>query len=207
MHPINKAVQALVPMMEECGIAESPVLLTPDYDLPKCAYERGVPVQVLFGGRSAVFVSDEPIKATTKASFMTGSSLKKPAQRAAAGGILNAVSGFLCTVRKLHACTQTDHAPCRDELAKILKSKQVYCCGDMPDVKKIAGNSLVDKPEEADIIIMNNEGIISDEATLLSDIPSEKILYVGPSTVGTAKLLQCEHFCPFGRANLQTSED
>jgi len=58
MHPINKAVQALVPMMEECGIAESPVLLTPDYDLPKCAYERGVPVQVLFGGRSAVFVSD-----------------------------------------------------------------------------------------------------------------------------------------------------
>lgn len=207
MHPINSAVQALVPMMEECGIAESPVLLTPDYDLPRCAYERGVPIQILFGGRSAVFVSDEPIKAATKASFMTDAPLKKQTQRAAAAGILNAVTGFLCTVRKLHACTPEEHLPCKAELSKKIAGKQIYCCGDMPDVRGIAGVNFVDRPEDADIILVTGDGLTGDSASILTGIPSEKLLYLGPSTAGTANLLHCEHFCPFGRAKLQTFED
>lgn len=207
MHPINSAVQALVPMMEECGIAESPVLLTPDYDLPKCAYEKGVPIQVIFGGRSAVFVANEIIKATTKASFMSNAPLKKASQRAAAAGILNAVTGFLCTTRKLHACRQEEHSECRAELATKILNKRIYCYGDMPDARKLAGNLLVNRPEDADVVLVTGDGLIGDDAGILSELSKEKVLYLGPSTVGTAQLLHCEHFCPFGRGNLQTSED
>jgi len=207
MHPINSAVQALVPMMEECGIAESPVLLTPDYDLPRCAYEKGVPIQVIFGGRSAVFVANEIIKATTKASFMSNAPLKKASQRAAAAGILNAVTGFLCTTRKLHACRQEEHSECRAELATKILNKLIYCYGDMPDARKLAGNLLVNRPEDADVVLVTGDGLIGDDAGILSELSKEKVLYLGPSTVGTAQLLHCEHFCPFGRGNLQTSED
>lgn len=207
MHPINSAVQALVPMMEECGIAESPVLLTPDYDLPKCAYEKGVPIQVIFGGRSAVFVANEIIKATTKASFMSNAPLKKASQRAAAAGILNAVTGFLCTTRKLHACRQEEHSECRAELATKILNKRIYCYGDMPDARKLAGNLLVNRPEDADVVLVTGDGLTGDDAGILSELSKEKVLYLGPSTVGTAQLLHCEHFCPFGRGNLQTSED
>ena len=207
MHPINSAVQALVPMMEECGIAESPVLLTPDYDLPRCAYEKGVPIQVIFGGRSAVFVANEIIKATTKASFMSNAPLKKASQRAAAAGILNAVTGFLCTTRKLHACRQEEHSECRAELATKILNKRIYCYGDMPDARKLAGNLLVNRPEDADVVLVTGDGLIGDDAGILSELSKEKVLYLGPSTVGTAQLLHCEHFCPFGRANLQTSEE
>ena len=207
MHPINSAVQALVPMMEECGIAESPVLLTPDYDLPRCAYEKGVPIQVIFGGRSAVFVANEIIKATTKASFMSNAPLKKASQRAAAAGILNAVTGFLCTTRKLHACRQEEHSECRAELATKILNKRIYCYGDMPDARKLAGSLLVNRPEDADVVLVTGDGLIGDDAGILSELSKEKVLYLGPSTVGTANLLHCEHFCPFGRGNLQTSED
>lgn len=206
MHPINEAVAALKPMLDDCGIGDSPVVLTPGFDLPRCAYERGVPIQVLFGGRTAVFVSDETMKATTKASFMIGAPLKKATQRAAAAGIVNAVTGFLCTVRALHACRKVDHAPCRDELVSIIRERKVFCCGEMPDVRRIAGSYLVNDPKEADIILITGDGMVNDDINL-EKLPEEKIIYLGPSTVGTASLLHCRHFCPFGRGNLQTSEE
>ncbi len=193
--------------MEECGIAESPVILTPDYDIPKCAYEQGISVHVLFGGRSAVFVAEEPIKVNTKPSFMNGAPLKKALQRAAAAGIINAITGFLCTVRKLHACELKNHAMCRAELAKKIQNKQIYCQGLMPDARTLAGNSLVERIEDADIILVTGDGLIQENAVRLSEFAPDRLLYLGPSTVGTAHLLQCEHFCPFGRGNLQTSED
>jgi len=206
MHPINEAVAALKPMLDDCGIGDSPVVLTPDFDLPRCAYERGVPVQVLFGGRSAVFVSDETMKATTKASFMVDAPLKKAAQRAAAAGIVNAVTGFLCTVRTLHACRNEDHTPCREELSSVIRDKKVFCYGEMPDVRRIAGSYLVTDPKEADIILITGDGLVGDGINL-EELSEEKLIYLGPSTVGTASLLHCRHFCPFGRGNLQTSEE
>lgn len=207
MHPINKAVQKLIPMMEECGIEDSPVVITPDYDLSRCAYERGVPVQVIFGGRSAVFVSEEPIKVKTKASFMGDAPLKKSVQRGAAAGIINAVSGFLCLNRILHACSQEKHSLCRDALSESIRGKRIYCCGEMPDAKKLAGNSLVAKPEEADIILISGDGLVENESEFFNRYSPEKVIFIGPSTSGTAHILKCQHFCPFGRANLQTYED
>ncbi|MDD1724673.1 MAG: hypothetical protein LUQ07_06065 [Methanospirillum sp.] len=206
MHPINNAVKTLVSMLDDCGIEDSPVTLMPDYDLPRCTYEHGVPVKVHFGDRSAVFVSEEPVKATTKASFMRDAPLKKSAQRAAAAGIINAVSGFLCTIRRLHACTKEEHTPCREELKKILSGKRIYCCGNMPDARKIAG-SVVEDPKAADLILITGDGLVSDAGEILSEYPPEKLLYLGPSTTGTASMLRSPHFCPFGRANLQTPEE
>ena len=207
MHPINQAVQKLITMMKDCGIEESPVFLTPDYDLTKCAYEHGVPVQTLFGGRSAVFVSEEPVKATTKASFMINATLKKPAQRAAAAGIVNAVAGFLCVSRKLHACSQDQHVSCRETLSGQIKGKKVFCCGEMPDARKLAGSYLVDNPDDADVILITGDGLIDNNSEIIGQCPIEKLLCLGPSTAGVAYFLGCNHFCPYGRANLQTSEE
>jgi len=77
----------------------------------------------------------------------------------------------------------------------------------MPDGRQVAGNRRVNTPEDADIILITGDGLIGDEGMILSQYPPEKLLYLGPSTVGTANILHGEHFCPFGRANLQTSED
>ena len=77
----------------------------------------------------------------------------------------------------------------------------------MPDARKLAGNLLVNRPEDADVVLVTGDGLIGDDAGILSELSKEKVLYLGPSTVGTAQLLHCEHFCPFGRGNLQTSED
>lgn len=207
MHPINQAVQHALDMMNECGITESPVLLTPDYDLPRCAYERGVPIQVIFGGRSAVFVAEEPVQVTTKPSFMVEAPLKKPVQRSAAAGILNAVAGFLCISRRLHACTPEDHASCRNRLSDHIRGKRIYCLGEMADIKRLAAGHLVDSPDNADLVIITGDGLTGKESEIIEDYPAEKLLFIGPSTSGTANFLSCQHFCPFGRANLQTSED
>ena len=207
MHPINKAVKELLITLDECGIADSPVILTPDYDLEKCAYERGVPVQVIFGGRSAVFVSEEPLKATTKASFMAEASLKKVAQRAAAAGIINAVMGFLCKIRRLHACRSEDHAPCRQELSKLTAGKSVCCIGEMPDARRIVGSLLTEDPDKAELILISGDGLVSESNPDTESYPQDKIIYIGPSTAGTANILHYHHFCPFGRANLQKPEE
>jgi hypothetical protein len=207
MNLIQKAVKELVNILDDCGIAESPVILTPDYDLPKCEYERGVSIKVIFGGRSAVFVSNETRNVTTKASFMAQAPLKKESQKEAAGGIINAAMGFLCKVRRLHACKSEEHVSCRNALTERISGKRIFCLGDMTDIRHMAGTMLTDDPNTADYILISGDGLVSDILPDIDSYPHEKILCIGPSTAGTAALLHYDHFCPFGRANLQTIEE
>jgi hypothetical protein len=55
-------------------------------------------------------------------------------------------------------------------------------------------------PHEADVILINGEGIIEQRAgTILMDYKGTKlVLCLGPSTAGITRLNQLEHWCPFG---------
>jgi len=202
MHIINKAVILIESMVEDCGISENPVILDQETEVVKCAYERGALLRVSFGGRSAGIATDDPIRTTTKPSFMFGANLGKPALRSAAAGILNALTGFLCTSRRLHACIPEDHLPCLRELEQAISGKKIWCCGAMDQVRDRFSSQLVAFPEDADLILVSSDGMISDENGIIPEEPSEKYLFIGPSTAGVAILTHGCHFCPYGRMNI-----
>jgi hypothetical protein len=62
------------------------------------------------------------------------------------------------------------------------------------------GNAIVTTPDDADIILINGEGIIEPEAgAMLMDYHATKrVLCLGPSTAGIARLNHLEHWCPYG---------
>lgn len=189
-------------MVEDCGIAENPVVLEQEHEILKCAYEQGALLRVTFGGRSAGISTNDPVRTTTKPSFMFGASLGKPALRSAAAGILNAITGFLCTSRKLHACLPESHQPCKKELESRIAGKKIWCCGAMDQIRESFASQLVASPHEADLILITSDGMIDDEIGIIPEEPDEKFLFVGPSTAGVAVLTHGCHYCPYGRTNL-----
>lgn len=188
-------------MVEDCGIADNPVILEQECEVVRCLYERGALLRVTFGGRSAGIATDDPIRTITKPSFMFGTTLSKPSVKSAAVGIINALTGFLCTSRRLHACTPDHHAVCLDELSRILSGKKIYCCGEIKPIQERFGSQLVSSPDKADIILVTSDGMISDEG-YIPENPGEQILFLGPSTCGVATLTRGCHYCPHGRTNL-----
>ena len=202
MDIIQEAVKGIEKMSTDCGISDSPINIVPDPSIVPCAYEKGAVMKVIFGGRTAEITSADEIRTTTKASFMFGAMLKKPLQRAAAAGIINAISGFLCTTRKLHSCLPNDHKSCLTALSGELEGKNIYCYGTIASVRSAFADKLVDSPEKADIILVTGEGLISTENAAFPDQYADRILYLGPSTVGTSAIMNGCHFCPFGRTNL-----
>lgn len=202
MHIINKAVTLVESMVEDCGISENPVTLEQERDVVRCAYERGALLRVTFGGRSAGIATDDPVRTTTKPSFMFGASLGKPALRSAAAGILNALTGFLCTSRRLHACLPEYHEPCIRELRPLIAGKKIFCCGAMDQIRGSFASQLVATPQDADLILVTADGMISDDSGIIPEEPGEKILFIGPSTAGVAILTHGCHYCPYGRTNI-----
>jgi hypothetical protein len=201
MHIINSAVSRIESMVEDCGLSENKVTLESEKEIIKCAYERGALLRVTFGGRSAGIATDHPVRATTKPSFMFGASLHKPAQRTAAAGIINALTGFLCTSRKLHACVPENHSPCATELDRLLAGKKIWLCGEIHPVRDRYSSSLVESPGDADLILVTADGMVTDEGGLIP-FPDDRVIFIGPSTAGVATMTDGCHFCPYGRTNL-----
>ena len=189
-------------MVEDCGLSQNNVIIEQEDEVVKCAYEHGALLRVTFGGRSAGIATDDPIRTITKPSFMFGASLKKPAQRTAAAGIINALTGFLCTSRKLHACTPEQHVPCAVELAPLLAGKKIWCCGQMQPIRDRYSSSLAESMEDADLILVTADGMVSDEGEGIPGQPDDRVLFIGPSAAGVAVLTEGCHFCPYGRTNL-----
>jgi hypothetical protein len=201
MDLITESVKKIESMLENCGCEDGDVLLEPNPDIIKCQYERGACVVATFGGKTAEFVTDNPIRALTKISFMFGAPLDAPQARSAAGSILNVVSGFFSLTRIQHACPLSAHTPCFGQLEKELKGKRIMCVGDMPAIEAGFGSYLVTNPEDAEIILFNGEGIIDKSAgDIISTFgTSKRVICLGPSAAGIARLSQIEHFCPYGR--------
>ncbi|MDD1702475.1 MAG: hypothetical protein LUQ31_05805 [Methanoregula sp.] len=201
MDIVTDSVNRLEETLQHSGCEETGVSLDVDPDAKTCQYERGACMLASFGGRTAEFVTEEPIRAMTKISFMFGTPLETPNVRSAACAIVNVVTAFFCLNRVLRACPTGSHAACLQELARELEGHRVFCVGDMPALEKALGSAITVNFDDADTLIINNEGIIDPKAGDLVVRAGEKkrVVFLGPSTAGVCRLQQREHWCPYGK--------
>jgi len=201
MDIINESVKKIEALLEHSGCTDAGVLLDVDPGVVICQFERGASMSASFGGKSTDFATYDPIRARTKISFMFGAPLDTPPVRGAACAIINVVLGFLCMSRILHSCPESCHASCRDRMVKEVAGKRLFCIGTMGDRTSELCNDVTDNPSDADIILINGEGIIARGTgdTIGNYKSSKRIICVGPSTAGLARLHEIEHYCPFGR--------
>ena len=200
MDLIIETVKKLETLMKDGGCEDSGVTLDVRSGTVNCQFERGACMTASFGGRSADFITYDPIRANTRISFMFGIPLDNSRVRGAAAAIVNVVAGFFCLSRILHACPESLHNECRRQLFNELGGKRIFCIGSMPAIETTFRSTVVTNPQDADMILVNSEGIIEQEtgSTLQKYKDTKRILCLGPSTAGIARLNQLEHWCPFG---------
>ena len=200
MDLIIDTVKKLELMMKNSGCEDSGVVLDVNADAVPCQFERGAYMTASFGGRSAEFTTYDPIRANTKISFMFGTPLETPPVRSAAVAIVNVATGFFCLSRILHSCPESSHPECRRQLLNELGGKRIFWLGNISANDTSFRSTSVNNCQEADIILIDGEGII-DKSTgdIIRDCKeTRRILCLGPSTAGIARLNQLEHWCPFG---------
>ena len=200
MNILIDSVNKLETILEHSGCEEVGVLLDVKPDVVNCQFDRGACMTASFGGRSAEFVTSDPIRAQTKISFMFGAPLDTPSVRSAACAMINVATGFFCLSRVLHACSYSKHVDCMRELDMAITGKRVLCIGSMPAIETAPRTEIVTDPKDADLILINAEGIIDQG---IGDLIAEckdtrRIICLGPSTAGIARLQQIEHWCPYG---------
>ena len=200
MDIVIDAVKKLQDELRHSGCEDGPVVLRVDPDVVPCQYEKGACMEAGFGGRTGEFVTFDPIRATTKIEFMFGAPLDTPATRGAACAVLNVVAAFLCLSRGVRACPVSCHPACRQELTKKLQTTRMYSIGPVLPAIQETGGFIVDNPDIADCILVNNEGLIAaGTGDLIEKYRENKtVLLLGPSTAGIASLERLERFCPYG---------
>lgn len=203
MDIIQESVKKIHDILEQGGCAEEDVLLTVSPDTKNCQFEKGACMTASFGGRTADFITFDPIRARTKISYLFNASLDTPSTRGAASAIVNVVTGFFCLSRVLHACVESSHAPCLGELAQEIRGKRVYCMGNMPEIEHQFRGMVVPDPDMADVILISGEGMIAEgTGDLIEQYEGKKqVLCIGSSVAGVSRLHQLEHWCPYGRAH------
>jgi hypothetical protein len=200
MDIIIESAKKIKALLENSGCEECSVLLDVDADIVYCQYDKGACMVATFGGRSAEFVTQDPIRAQTKISFMFDAPLNTPSTRSAACSIVNVAAGFFCISRILHSCPESSHTDCRKQLEYEIKGKRIFCIGSMPALETAFRNYLVNDPNNADVIFINGEGILPQGSgdIIQNYKDTKRILCAGPSTAGVARLNQIELWCPFG---------
>jgi succinyl-CoA synthetase alpha subunit len=70
----------------------------------------------------------------------------------------------------------------------------------MPAIETAFRNYIVHNPDDAEVIFINSEGITAlDTGDIIQNYKdTKKILCLGPSTAGIARLNHVELWCPFG---------
>lgn len=201
MDLVIDSVKKLEELMEHSGCENVDVILDVDPDRVNCQYEKGACMTAIFGGRSADFTTFDPIRARTKISFMFGAPLDNSSTRGAACVIVNAAAGFFCISRVLHACQPCSHDTCSMNLKEELAGKKIWCVGEVPGLDMKLRYTLADSPSDAELIIIGSEGIIADGTGDLIETwrGKKRIICIGPSTAGTARLHELELWCPCGK--------
>ena len=194
------SVNKLETILQHSGCEEVGVLLDVNPDAVNCKFDWGACMTASFGGRSAEFVTSDPIRAQTKISFMFGAPLDTPSVRSAACAMINVATGFFCLSRVLHSCPGLRHADCIRELGTVIQGKKILCIGSIPAIDDTFRTYIVTNPKDADLILINSEGIIdAGVGDLIAEFKDTKrIICLGPSTAGVARLQQLEHWCPYG---------
>ncbi len=197
---IGEAVQELETAIEGSGCEDGAVVLRRSPDEILCQYEQGVCLEALYGGRSGEFVTSNPVEAVTKVSFLFDATLTNNTAKSAACAVLNVLSAFLCISRKVRACPSSAHPACLAELGEYLSDKRVFLAGVCPILARELGAGITQDPALADVLIINNEGVLSEEVAGIVALyrDRKKIICIGPSTAGVAGLTRIERFCPYG---------
>ena len=99
MSYIHDAIAKLEKILEDSGCEDGVVTLKVNYDADVCQYPKGVCMEGEFGGRSGQFITNEPVRATTRVSFMYGAPLSDQKQRGAACAIINEIGRASCRER------------------------------------------------------------------------------------------------------------
>ncbi|HII99376.1 MAG TPA: hypothetical protein HA272_09050 [Methanoregula sp.] len=202
MDIVIESVKKLETLLEHSGCSDGSIQLDVDPDSVNCRYEKGACMTAEFGRKQGVFTTFDPIRACTKISFMFGAPLGTPAVRGAALAIVNVAAGFFCLARTLHPCVSSSHASCGADMAAELAGKQVYITGTMHSLESLPGIYFTTDPSSAAVILIGGDGLILPEAGELISRYAQKarIICIGPSTAGTARLNGLEHWCPYGQS-------
>jgi hypothetical protein len=200
MDIVSESVKKLETLLEHSGCSDGGVVLDVDPDVMNCQFEKGACMTATFGGKCGVFTTFDPIRACTKISFMFGAPLDTQPVRGAAGAIINVTTGFFCLARVLRPCKEEKHSPCMTKIAGEISGKQVFCIGSMPVIESLPGIYLTTDHSRADVIIISGEGLIEEKTGDLIEKyrHNKRIICIGPSTAGIARLHELEHWCPFG---------
>ena len=200
MDIIIESVKKLERLLEHSGCDDGGVQLDVDPDVMPCRYEKGASMTAEFGRKRGVFTTFDPIRACTKISFMFGAPLDTPQVRGAACAIVNVATGFFCLARVILPCASASHSKCGTLLADELAGKRIYIHDTIPSLESICGLNRTSDPDSADIILIAGEGLIAAGTGDLVEkyATTKRIICIGPSTAGTARLHEIEHWCPFG---------
>jgi hypothetical protein len=200
MNPVAEAIGRLEEQLRESGCEDGVVRIDTLPGAILCQYEKGACMIASFGGRSAEFVTFEPVRATTRISFMYGATLGKTAQRIAACALINVITGFLCFSRKLHACAPEHHGRCAAELVLYCQGRRIFCIGEIYHAEGLQHLVFVPEPDMADLFMVTGEGLVSPEGIGLVERYRGKkpMLFVAPSTAGICSVLDIDHWCPCG---------
>ncbi|MDH7594215.1 MAG: hypothetical protein QHG99_07690 [Methanomicrobiales archaeon] len=198
---VNEAVEKLLKTIEGCGCEEGEVVLRRRPDAPRCQFEFGVTIEAVFGGRSGEVVTESPVQARTRISFMKGAHLDEERERTAALAIVNVATSFLCISRKVHACPPECHAPCMSELKDALRGRRIASITEIPGICTESARPYSTGIESADLILVTAGDLLSKdkEKELEELLRTKKVLFLGPSLNGLCCLLNLEHWCPYGR--------
>ena len=201
MDLLVNAIKKLEETAKGSGCEDATVVLRVDPERKYCQYERGACMEAVFAGRAAEFITDNPTRATTRPGFMFGAALEKPAHRAAAAAITNALAGFFCLSRVMRSCDPQCHARCLAGLRDELGGASVFVLGDSGVLSGECGLRDVRDPGNAARILVTGEGMISPGAGDLLEgfCGTDNVLFLGPSTAGVAALENIPHWCPFGQ--------
>jgi hypothetical protein len=202
MDIIRESVLKVKDILDHGGCREGDVLLDVNPKANNCQFEKGACMIASFGGRTADFVTFDPLRACTKIEYMYGAPLDTVATRGAAAAIVNVVTGFFCLSRVLRACPESSHAPCFAELEQEIKGKKVFCVGDIAKINLVLGGLGVQDPLAADIILIGNEGMLAQGTGDLIEQFKEKkqVICIGSSVAGVCRLHLLQHWCPYGRS-------
>ena len=195
------AVTALEETAHGSGCEDGVAALRRKPDAPRCQYDRGATLEASFGGFTAHLVTDSPVQTQTRLSSLFGQDLPVPEQRTAALGIVNAVSGFLCLARKLHACDPGCYGPCLADLREEIADRRIFTPVEVPVLSRELGRLVAPDAAGAGVLVITGEALVQEHggAGLRGIAPGAEMLLLGPSTAGVASLLNLPHWCPYGR--------
>jgi hypothetical protein len=200
MNLIEKSIKKLEKYCLNAGFETGIAVLRIRQDGERCQFPKGMLLEAEYGGETGYIITNTPLEAKTRLSFLFGATLNTPEKRASACAIINAVTRFLCLNRCNHACDRECQKKCFKELKIEILGKKVFLVGDLPPIKYMPGIEIVEQPDFADILIVGGNGITKEDCLGIIDVWEEKkrFVYIGPSTSGIASLEKKEHWCPYG---------